>query len=126
MAGFRAEEYAMARALLDSLGADRVKVLPATQSMLAGPVGAAVREPEADWSAPRPADWIQGGAWGSQRCILFSGLPVSAQVRPRTELGSGQFVFDFCFFEWTDAAGTPRGRPGSTLVSASRLQGSAD
>lgn len=34
MAGFRAEEYAVARGLLDSLGAQDVKVLPASQEML--------------------------------------------------------------------------------------------
>lgn len=34
MAGFRAEEYAVARATLDQLGADAVKVLPATHDML--------------------------------------------------------------------------------------------
>lgn len=81
MAGFRAEEYAMARALLDAVGADSVKVLPATNEMLNGPVEAAIHEQEVDWGAPRPADWIRGGAWGSQRVILFSGLPVAAQVK---------------------------------------------
>lgn len=80
MAGFRAEEYAMARALLDAAGARDVKVLPATAEMLHGTVGAAVAEPEVDWAAARAPDWIRGGAWGSQRCILFSGLPLSAQA----------------------------------------------
>lgn len=34
MAGFRAEEYAVARTTLDQLGADSIKVLPATEDML--------------------------------------------------------------------------------------------
>lgn len=34
MAGFRAEEYAVARATLDQLGADQIKILPVTQDML--------------------------------------------------------------------------------------------
>ena len=74
----------MARAILDSVGAPHVKVTPATEEMLQGPVAAAVRAPEPDWGAPRPADWIRGGAWGSQRAVLFSGLPVAAQVGARS------------------------------------------
>jgi hypothetical protein len=34
MAGFRAEEYAVARGLLDSLGATDVKVLPVNEELL--------------------------------------------------------------------------------------------
>jgi hypothetical protein len=34
MAGFRAEEYAVARGLLDSLGASDVKVLPVNEELL--------------------------------------------------------------------------------------------
>jgi hypothetical protein len=37
------------------------------------PLAVALAEPEIDWSAPRPPDWIMGGGWGSTRTILFSG-----------------------------------------------------
>jgi hypothetical protein len=73
MAGFRAEEYAVVRATLDSLGAHDVKVLPARNEMLSGSVALALQQQEIDWSAPRPPAWIAGGTWGSQRTILFSG-----------------------------------------------------
>jgi len=73
LAGFRAEEYAVIRATLDSLGAHHVKVLPASNDMLNNSVDLALQEPEVDWSAPRPPEWILGGNWGSQRTILFSG-----------------------------------------------------
>lgn len=76
LAGFRAEECAVVRATLDALGGHTIKVLPASADMLAGPVGAALSEPEVDWSAPRPPAWILGGAWGSQRTVLFSGACV--------------------------------------------------
>lgn len=120
MAGFRAEEYAMARAILDSVGASAVKVLPATDEMLAGPVSAAVRADELDWSAPRPADWIRGGAWGSQRVVLFSGLPVAAQVgraAPRGATGRGNDraraprTYKACGRAWGGAA--PHARSGA-------------
>jgi hypothetical protein len=73
LAGFRAEEYAVVRATLDSLGAHPVKVLAASDEMLYGSLDAALQEQEIDWSAPRPPEWIRGGTWGSQRTILFSG-----------------------------------------------------
>jgi hypothetical protein len=41
--------------------------------LLQAPLALALSEPEIDWAAPRPPDWIMGGAWGSQRTILFSG-----------------------------------------------------
>lgn len=71
----------MARALLDSLGGAEIKVLPANEEMLSASVGEAVHAEEIDWSLPRPGDWIRGGAWGSQRVILFSGLQIAEQVR---------------------------------------------
>lgn len=74
MAGFRAEEYAMARHLLDAMGAHTVKVLPCTEAMLHGSLGEALAVPEVDWEQPRPPDWLLGGGWGSQRSMLFSGL----------------------------------------------------
>lgn len=73
LAGFRAEEYAVIRASLDSLGAQQVKVLPASDDMLTDSVELALLTPEVDWSAPRPQEWIRGGTWGSQRTVLFSG-----------------------------------------------------
>jgi hypothetical protein len=73
LAGFRAEEYAVVRATLDSLGAQQVKVLPASDDMLNNSLEAALEAQEVDWSAPRPPEWIMGGTWGSQRTVLFSG-----------------------------------------------------
>eukprot|EP00775_Hariotina_reticulata_P003320 gene3320-3597_t len=72
MAGFRAEEYAVARATLDSLDAHQVKVLPVSQEMLQLPLELAVQQQEIDWTSPRPPQWIMGGAWGSQRTLMFS------------------------------------------------------
>lgn len=76
LAGFRAEEYAVIRGTLDSLGAQQVKVLPASNDMLNNSVEMALQEPEIDWAAPRPPEWILGGTWGSQRTVLFSGMAV--------------------------------------------------
>lgn len=77
----------MSRALLDSLGGHDIKILPASEDMLANTVREAVRADEMDWGLPRPADWVRGGGWGAQRAVLFSGLPVAAQVRPRAHAG---------------------------------------
>ena len=124
MAGFRAEEYAMTRALLDALGGAAIKVLPATEEMLAGTVGEAVRADEIDWALPRPADWVLGGAWGSQRAILFSGLPVAEQVRERSE---GQVDGDECdgcvvFFARDRGGGAPNPMSNlSTPITSSSL-----
>lgn len=73
MAGFRAEEYAVVRATLDSLGGHDIKVLPTSNDMLSNSVEWALQQPEIDWTAPRPPEWVLGGTWGSQRTILFSG-----------------------------------------------------
>jgi hypothetical protein len=43
-------------------------------------VAEAIAAEEMDWSAPRPADWLRGGEWGSQRTVLFAGLPLAMQV----------------------------------------------
>lgn len=64
----------MARATLDQVGGHGVKVLPSTQEMLHEPIDVVIHMPEVDWTQPRPEDWVQGGAWGSQRAVLFSGL----------------------------------------------------
>ena len=67
LAGFRAEEAAIARALLDSAGGQSIKVLPCTNEMLYGSVDEAVWASESDWGSPRPQSWDQGGAaWGAQ------------------------------------------------------------
>jgi hypothetical protein len=51
----------------------QVKVLPVSQEMLQLPLELAVQQEEIDWSSPRPPQWIMGGAWGSQRTLMFSG-----------------------------------------------------
>ncbi|GAX77278.1 hypothetical protein CEUSTIGMA_g4724.t1 [Chlamydomonas eustigma] len=79
-AGFRPEEVAMARAILDSAGGNEIKVLMCTDEMLVGSVEAALWEEEVDWSQPRPQMWNQGRAWGSQKTLMFSGLSIKAQA----------------------------------------------
>ncbi len=74
LAGLRAEEIAVTRAIMDAAGALDVKVLPCTSTMLHAPLAAALQMPEPEWEKPRPGDWTQGGGWGSQRVGLFSGL----------------------------------------------------
>lgn len=71
------------RATLDSLGAHQVKVVPASDDMLNDTLDFALATPEVDWSAPRPPEWIQGGGWGSQRTVLFSGADLTLSVRYR-------------------------------------------
>lgn len=52
-----------------------MQVVPVTERMLFESVDETIWAPEVDWSAPRPEAWIRGGGWGSQRVVLFSGLP---------------------------------------------------
>lgn len=79
-AGFRLEEYAIIRCTLDAIGASQLKLLIAEEKLLHSNLDTALTMPEIDWQMPRPPDWIQGGAWGSKRVILFSGLSVAQQV----------------------------------------------
>jgi hypothetical protein len=79
-AGFRLEEYAVMRYLLDGVGAAHVKLLIADADMLHVPLDDALRQKEIDWEAPRPDTGFQGGGWGSSRACLFSGLSVAQQV----------------------------------------------
>lgn len=51
--------------------------------MLQSPVAVALAEAEVDWSSPRPPEWIMGGAWGSQRTILFSGETNAEQCQTK-------------------------------------------
>ena len=62
------------RAILDAAGGREVKVIPCDDAMLYEPMSRAVSLPEPDWEQPRPEGWTRGGAWGSQRTILFSGM----------------------------------------------------
>lgn len=80
-AGFRLEEYAIIRCTLDAIGAPTLKLLIADEKLLYSDLATALTTPEIDWQSPRPPHWIQGGAWGSKRVILFSGLSVAQQVR---------------------------------------------
>ncbi|KAK9842709.1 hypothetical protein WJX74_001032 [Apatococcus lobatus] len=79
MAGFRPEEVAMARVVLDTYGGEAVKVAPCSPAMLHGPVSAALEVIEPDWTQPAPEGWLSGSSWGTQRTILFSGLNPAAQ-----------------------------------------------
>jgi len=62
------------RAVLDAAGGKAVKVIPCNDAMLYEPMSTVVGLPEPDWEQPRPEGWTRGGAWGSQRTILFSGM----------------------------------------------------
>ena len=62
------------RAILDAAKAPEVKVIPCNEAMLYEAMSMAISLPEPDWEQPRPEDWTRGGAWGSQRTILFSGM----------------------------------------------------
>ncbi len=62
------------RAILDMAGGQDVKVIPCKDDMLYERISLVLGLPEPDWDAARPADGPRGGAWGSQRTILFSGM----------------------------------------------------
>ena len=62
------------RAILDYAGGHDVKVIPCKEDMLFERMDVIIRLPEPDWASARPEGWTRGGAWGSQRTILFSGM----------------------------------------------------
>lgn len=62
------------RVILDTAGGHEVKVIPCTEDLLQEPVERVLRLPEPQWDQPRPESWTRGGAWGSSRVILFSGM----------------------------------------------------
>ena len=75
LAGFRAEEIPRVRELLDELGGHDVPVAPIPQEYLRRPLYAALQIREPDWESPRVHErFNQGGEFGSQRCVVFSGL----------------------------------------------------
>ena len=75
LAGFRAEEIPRVRELLDELGGHDVPVAPIPQEYLRRPLYAALQIREPDWESPRAHErFNQGGEFGSQRCVVFSGL----------------------------------------------------
>lgn len=82
LAGFKAEECAIIRCILDSAGSALVKVIPCTSDMLYLSVKTGMNEPEVDWSQPRPENWGRGREWGSQRVILFSGVRQGTLLNP--------------------------------------------
>lgn len=75
LAGFRAEEVPRVRELLDELGGHEVPVIPVPQAHLTQPLVAALSLREPDWENPRQhGRFNQGGEFGSQRAVIFSGL----------------------------------------------------
>ena len=76
LAGFRAEETPRVRELVDELGGHDVPVVPVPQAFLTEPLRAALEAlEEPDWTQPRAHDrFNQGGEFGSNRCVIFSGL----------------------------------------------------
>ena len=57
LAGFRIEELAIVRVLLDSAGGQVVKVIPVSSEMMTLPVRDVVDLPEPEWDKPRPEDF---------------------------------------------------------------------
>eukprot|EP00884_Botryococcus_braunii_P004215 jgi/Botrbrau1/13795/Bobra.0056s0045.2 len=80
LAGFRVEELAMVRVILDTAGGYDIKVIPCTEELLHTSVEKVLRLPEPQWELPRPESWTRGGAWGSNRAILFAGMKLTAQA----------------------------------------------
>ena len=74
LAGFKTEESAMIRGVLDLANAHRLKLLPCTRDMLYLSLNQALAEPEIDWATQRPETLGRGREWGSQRVVLISGL----------------------------------------------------
>lgn len=59
---------------MDQLGWEAARAIPVTTPMLYRPVSEALQQPEPAWDEPRTENW-QGGGWGSERILLFSGMP---------------------------------------------------
>ena len=74
LCGFRPEECAQFRMLLDELGGRHYKVLPCTSEGMRGTVGNMIFSEEVDWEQPRSKD-LTFPSPGSPRCVLFCGLP---------------------------------------------------
>ena len=75
LAGFKAEELPRVRELLDELGGHDVPVVPVAQSYLKNPLLETLSIPEPNWENPRnEEEFNKGGEYGSQRCVIFSGL----------------------------------------------------
>lgn len=71
----------MVRVLLDTLGANDVKVVVSTNEMLHMPAIRALQAPEPAWDEPRDMDSVgYGGGWGAQRTILFAGLRYAHEI----------------------------------------------
>jgi hypothetical protein len=68
------------RAILDQAGGHDIKVIPCVEAMLHKPVEEILQTPEINWEDPRPADFTRGGAWGSNRVILFAGMKCDPYV----------------------------------------------
>ena len=75
LAGFKAEELPRVRELLDELGGHDVPVVPVAQSYLKNPLLETLSILEPNWENPRnEEEFNKGGEYGSQRCVIFSGL----------------------------------------------------
>jgi hypothetical protein len=74
LAGFHLEQVATVRVVLDQVGGQSVRVVPATPALLHAPAFEALRAREPRWDRPAPRDWVPGGGWGQQRMVLMSGI----------------------------------------------------
>jgi len=78
LCGFRPEECAQFRVLLDEIGGAAYKVLPKNKSeSMHQSVRAAVASIEVNWEKPMDSETISFPSSGSPRCLLFCGMPRS-------------------------------------------------
>ena len=59
LAGFRLEELAVVRMVIDAAGGQSIKVVPVTNDMLQMKVSEAVHTAEPEWERPRPDNFTQ-------------------------------------------------------------------
>lgn len=106
--GFRHEECARIRVLLDELGGRAYKVIPCAGTALDEPLVTALRAPEIDWAAPcPPADQMHQPSAGASRCVVFCGLP-RADVDVVTAIMDEEGVPPFAVVVATEANGAVR------------------
>jgi hypothetical protein len=80
LAGFYVEELPGVRHLLDQADGHHITLVPCLPEYLSQPLAAVLQLPEPAWEEPVPTQWVDGGGWGRQRTVLFSGLAAHAQA----------------------------------------------
>ena len=121
LCGFRPEECAQFRMLLDEIGGAGYKVLPANRGeSMHGTVLEAVEAVEVDWERPRESETMAFPSTGSPRCLLFCGMPRS-EVDIVTAILDENGVKEFAVEVATEAnAGEPLGKVVVDAVKGQR------